>query len=83
MTRLRRWVREVWFDRPEKVAIALRTMDITTGAAKFYPGLKFDPEGRRSGPRVRYPPIHPSTQESSNARSVQHFRHFLRLTDAR
>jgi branched-chain amino acid transport system substrate-binding protein len=54
----------------EKVAQALRTMDITGGPARFYPGdrIKFDAEGRRVGadmtlvqwqdgePKTVYPP---------------------------
>lgn len=54
----------------EKVAQALHTMDITDGAARFYPGrrIKFDAQGRRVGadmvlvqwqngePKTVYPP---------------------------
>ena len=54
----------------EKVAQALRAMDTTEGAARFYPGhrIKFDAEGRRVGadmvlvqwqdgePKTVYPP---------------------------
>ena len=54
----------------EKVAQALRTMDTTSGSAKFFPGnrVKFDAEGRRVGanmvlvqwqdgePKTVYPP---------------------------
>jgi branched-chain amino acid transport system substrate-binding protein len=54
----------------KKVAEAIRTMDTTEGAAKFFPGgrLKFDENGRRAGaallivqwqngePMVVYPP---------------------------
>lgn len=55
---------------PKKVAEALRTMDLTSGPARFFPGqrIKFDAEGRRVGadmvivqwqngePRTVYPP---------------------------
>ena len=36
---------------PKKVADALRTMDITSGPARYFPGqrIKFDAEGRRVG----------------------------------
>ena len=36
---------------PKKVAEAMRAMDTTQGAARYFPGgrLKFDPNGRRAG----------------------------------